>query len=232
MRLADVNFDESDRNLFQVDDPRLRADALKHSILPRLHVVLNECISLIRQIYGIEVFDDSTISFFPHFRMKRGGELKHLYQEAFVSLSGKTTKEKWHGLERKDNNPVHMVPFRLGLSLSEKGLGLVLSNYWLKGLTDASYEKLLRFHLDFEEITHSLCHGCGIAPSLLYNADADADLEPISTFREQYEWMIKNRCFDNSFVPQKRSGYPISAESLQSIVDEYALFYPIYDSYL
>ena len=229
MRLADVNFDESDRNLFQVDDPRLRADALKHSILPRLHIVLNECISLIRQIYGVEAFDDSSVSFFPHFRMKRERELKLLYQHAFVGLAGKRSEGKWHGLVRKDHKPVQFLPFRFGLLLSENGLECFLQNGWcMRGITDASYEKLLRFHLDFEEVTHSLCYSSRMVPHLFYGAD----LEPISTFREHYEWMIKNRCFDNSFLSQRPRGYPISTESLQSVVEEYVLFYCIYDSYL
>ena len=34
--LATIEFDEQDANLFKVDDARLRADAIKHSVLPRL----------------------------------------------------------------------------------------------------------------------------------------------------------------------------------------------------
>ncbi len=37
-----VHFDEQDFSLFHVDDPRLRTDALKHSILPRLGAVVQE----------------------------------------------------------------------------------------------------------------------------------------------------------------------------------------------
>ena len=51
--LSDIYFDEQDSSLFLVDDARLRADALKHSVLPRLRVVMNSAIALIREIYGI-----------------------------------------------------------------------------------------------------------------------------------------------------------------------------------
>ncbi len=37
-----IHFDEQDFSLFHLDDPRLRTDALKHSILPRLGAVVRE----------------------------------------------------------------------------------------------------------------------------------------------------------------------------------------------
>ena len=43
MELDQISFDESDKNLFQIDDLRLKADAIKHSILPKLHVLTESC---------------------------------------------------------------------------------------------------------------------------------------------------------------------------------------------
>ena len=48
--LADITFDSQDANLFLVDDARLRADALKHSVLPRLRVVMNAAVALVQDI--------------------------------------------------------------------------------------------------------------------------------------------------------------------------------------
>ncbi len=48
--LSNITFDEQDANLFLVDDARLRADALKHSVLPRLRLVMNSAIARIREI--------------------------------------------------------------------------------------------------------------------------------------------------------------------------------------
>ncbi len=50
INLAETVFDESDGNLFQVDDARLRADALRHSLLPRLQVLLHRSITLVRGV--------------------------------------------------------------------------------------------------------------------------------------------------------------------------------------
>jgi len=87
--LSDITFDDQDANLFQVDDLRLRADAITHSILPRLHILLNKTISKIRSIYNIDVLTDSTITSSPHFRSIRDNELNIEYRSANVGLMSK-----------------------------------------------------------------------------------------------------------------------------------------------
>ena len=228
MRSENINFDEVDKNLFQVDDARLRADALKHSILPRLHAVMNECIAQIKQVYDIEVFDDSIVSYYPHFRQKRDNELSLLYEAAYVGLGGKRVKNKWHGLERKDEKLVQIVPFRLGLHLSEEGLSILMENYWVKQLTDNSFQKYLNFHLEYESLSHSLCYLCEMQP-IFHSGEG---IEPISTFRQHYEYMAKHCHFDNDFISQYPREFPISSQSLDLIIESYVLFYPIYDSYI
>jgi len=223
----EITFDEADQNLFQVDDPRLRADALQHSVLPRLHVLLNQCVALIGQVYEIDVFQDSIVSYFPHFRQRRSRELRLLYHAAYVSLGGKRTKNKWHGFQRVDSKPVQIVPFRLGIALSCDGIRLMLE-HWPMRLTDGSYRKLLQFHLDFEGLTHRLCYASGFRPHLAYGDS----VEPLSSFREHYEYMLANRLFDNSFHSQRPWGYPVTAATTKAIARSYATFYSIYDSYL
>jgi hypothetical protein len=99
---VNVSFDETYKNLFQVDDARLRADALKYAVVPRLRVILNNSIALIKDIYGIDALSDSRISFFPQFRPKRDNELTNLYETAAASLGGKVDKKRWNGFNRKD----------------------------------------------------------------------------------------------------------------------------------
>jgi hypothetical protein len=156
-KLLEITFDEADKNLFQVDDPRLRADALQHSVLPRLRELLYQCVSLVGQVYGIDVFQDSIVSYSPHFRQRRSRDLRLFYHAAYVSLGGKRTKNKWHGFQRIDSKPVQIVPFALGIALRYDGLSLRLG-YGPMHLTDQSYRKLLQFHLNFEGLTHRLCY--------------------------------------------------------------------------
>ena len=227
MQREDIEFDESDKNLFQVDDARLRADALRHSILPRLHAVMNECISYIRYVYGIEALDDSIVSYFPHFRPKREKELTLLYDSAYVALGGKRLA-RWNGVERKDKKPVKILPFRFGLMLREGGLSVLMEHYWLKGLSDASFEKFFNFHLEFEGLTHSLCYFCEMIPTFSY----DTATGPIATFAEHYRHMMKSRLFDNTFISPRPEPFPVSPDSIDWVIYRYVLFFPIYDSYI
>ncbi|MGR8933146.1 MAG: HNH endonuclease [Gammaproteobacteria bacterium] len=228
MQRQDIDFDESDKNLFLVDDARLRADALRHSVLPRMHVVMNETIAGIKRVYDVEALDDSIVSHYPHFRPKRENELKLLYESAFIGLGGKRTKNKWHGVARKDGKPVQILPFRFGFELTEEGLNLTMHNYWLKGLTDASCRKYLDFHLEFEGLTHSLCYLSGMQPALYYGEG----LAPITTFSQHYQYMAKKRHFGNHFFSQHPKTLPISPESLDLLMWHYIVFFPIYDSYI
>jgi hypothetical protein len=227
MKLDDISFDESYKNLFQVDDARLRADALRHSVVPRLRVVLDNCIALIDATYDVDVLEDSRISCFPNFRLQREKEIDFLYESAYASLGGKQDKSKWLGLNRKDGKVVQLLPFRYGLSLEEEGLCFQLENYWVKGLTDESYRKFFDFHLEYESLIHSLCYRADIKPILYYGDDC----EPISTFGEHYKWMVQKRYFDNYFV-SRYFKYPILSDELYLIADNYVDFYPVYDSYI
>lgn len=226
--IENISFDESDQNLFQVDDARLRADALKFSILPRLHVLMNECISAIRNIYGIEVLEDSIVSFYPHFRPKRDNELTLLYDSAYAGLGGQRIRNKWLGVERKDNKPVQILPFRFGFQLTETGLSLLFENQWLKGLSGDSFAKYLNFHLEFEELTHRLCYLSEMQPFLFYGNDA----KPVSTFKQHYSFMLQENFFENSFVSQHSHKYPILSEEIDLLINNYVYFYPVYDAYV
>jgi hypothetical protein len=61
MNFSDIQFDYDDKNLFQIDDLRLKADAIKFSILPKLHGIMNHAISQIREVYRVEALEDSHI---------------------------------------------------------------------------------------------------------------------------------------------------------------------------
>jgi len=224
----DIGFDESDKNLFQVEDARLRADALRHSILPRLHLVMNEAIAGIRNIYGVDVLEDSIVTYWPHFRTRREADLTHLYDSAFVGIGGRRVKEKWFGVARKDGKPVQILPFRFGMELTVDGLSLLFDNHWLKGLTDASYEKYLDFHLEFEGLTHRLCYFSGLFPELPVGKGARA----ISTFREHYLDMKAERYFANRFFSVSAQSYPVSEEDINQLIWALVFFFPAYDSYI
>jgi len=230
MDLKDISFDESDKNLFQIDDLRLKADALKYSILPKLHVLTNQAILKIKEIYDIEVLEDSHIPQSPNFRTKRDNELKVDYKWAGVGITGKRTKtgtnEKWHGFKRQDGKPLHIVFFDYYFNLSERGLGIYLPHYEIK-LSDDSYFKILNFHLQFEALIHTLCYQTGIIPQLFYGEGC----EPFSPFTEHCQWMTKNK-INIGFSISRDIAFPITPDDLSDLVNRFAWFYPVYDSYI
>lgn len=209
--LAVIEFDEQDANLFQVDDPRLRADALKHSVLPRLNVVMHEAIGTIRKIYGVEPMDDSIVSMYPNFRTKRNNELIMLYDSAFVGLGGQR-KSKWPGMARKDGKTVQILPFRFAFILTDAGLFVALENGWLNGLSDASCGKLLRFHLDNEATINALAFHAHMRPEVRF-CDELPLLSPIA---DHYRYRIKHGLFDNHYIGHNRKFWSSSQLSSHS----------------
>jgi len=226
--LEDIAFDESDKNLFQIDDLRLKADAIKYSILPKLHILTHHAILKIKEIYDIDVLEDSHIPQSPNFRTKRDNDLKLDYDWACVGLTGKRIKGKWHGFKRKDGKPVQIEPFVYQFMLSKRGLGIYLQCYETR-LSDDSYSKILHFHLQFEGLIHTLCYNTGIVPFQLSWGEG---CEPFSPFAEYYQWMIDKKMFFNDFCIAHDIAFPIMPDDLSELVDRFAWFYPVYDSYI
>jgi hypothetical protein len=224
--ISGISFDEQDANLFLVEDAQLRADALKHSVLPRLRVLINEAIALIREIYGIEVLEDSIISASPNFRPKRKSELKVLYDSASVGLCGKR-KPIWPGFSRRDGKPIHIVPFCFSFMLTDEGLVTLLENGWLNGLADESFEALLRFHIDNDEKLNPLYFSSDMHPVVGCNES----LPLLSPIKQQYEFRIKHKLFDNHFAGHSYD-FPVSQLQLKVMVANFAHFFPVYDSYI
>lgn len=224
--LTDITFDEQDANLFLVKDARLRADALKHSILPRLQAVMNEAIMSIRNVLGIEALADSIVSVAPNFRTKRTNEFEHLYDTVLVALGGQR-KDKWPGFSRSDGKPVQILPFRLAFVLDRFGVSIVLENRWMRRLTRECFERLLKFHLDNEEKINMLCFASGMQPAPLITDS----LPFLSTLTDQYRVRFENGRFDNHFFGHTYH-FSILEPQLQRLISAYTIFFPVYDSYI
>jgi len=224
--LSEISFDEQDANIFQVDDLRLRADALKHSVLPRLRVVLNEAIHSIHKCYGIDVFEDSIISVYPNFRTKRENELKIPYGDTFAGLGGQR-KDKWPGFAKKNGKRVQILPFRFAFTLSQEGVGIILENGWLKGLTDDSFRKILGIYLDHEKDINALCFSTRMHPDLIRVPNFPFPA-PLS---EQYRYRQDKKIFNNHFFSHLYH-FPVSETQIWELIGSYIEFFPVYDSYI
>lgn len=225
--LGDKPFDEDSQALFTVDNLQLRAEAIQSWILPRMHLLINYATALVREIYAIDALYNSHVSQSPNFRRKREQEITVDYQWVTVGLTGKRGKANWPGFLRSNGKPVTILPFLFEFGLTPGDMGIRLKNYWLTGLSDKSYTKLLQFHLDYADLIHSICFQTGILPLLHWGEGC----EPFSSFTHHYQWMIDNRRFDNDFY-LKYVSFPIYIDDVVDLIHRYAAFFPIYDSYI
>lgn len=220
-RLKDISFDENDLNLFQVDNPRLRADALRHSVLPKLLVVLNGCLTMIRNVYGVEALDDSIVSQSPNFRTRRNTELKLLYSWTAVGLGGKGAKGKWSGFSRKDGKPVQALPFLYQIVIEEDGMKICLQNYWLKGLDKESNKKVFDFILEYESSIYMLCHYLGLRPVYTYELNKG----PIAPLARVVDETLDSGFYLFDFSSVLPVPYPITPPQLQTLCERYVAFF-------
>lgn len=224
--IEDVYFDEADGNLFLVPEPRLRADALRQSVLPRLHVMMHHCLALIREIYGVEALEDSILSQTPNFRTKRDRELDHLYLSAMVSLGGQRNKAKWRGALRKDGRQAQILPFTYGLQIDSAGLCIYFQSQWLKGVGPEFYGQVFDFLLDYESAV-----SCLSRMALLTVSHAWPDTGPVSNWDWLLELLFDNELYRLDFGSDPLY-YPIPSERLDPVCHRFAFFYPIYDTYI
>ena len=224
--ISELSFNQDDGNLFLVDDLRLRADALKHSVLPRLQRLTHEAIDGVRNILGVEILEDSIVSQSPNFRMKRENDLKIDYGAAIVGIGGKR-KPQWPGFKRRNGESVHIPPFLFEFQLDENGVRACLRNGWLTGLDDSAYRAILQFHIDNEAQINSLCFESGIRPL----RDFAKDIRYLSPLARQYEYRIEHRLFENSFHGHTFH-FPIGTPQINELIDSFVTFFPVYDSYI
>jgi hypothetical protein len=229
-QLNEIEFTKDDQNLFQIDDLRLKADALRNSVLPRLVALVNHAIARITKIYDVDVLHDSHVPQEPNFRQRRDNNLKTDYRSASAGLTGirdHTTKAKWRGLSRDDGKPVQIVPFEFRFYLTESGLsiGLIYDNRLR--LSKDSHCKFLGFHSQFHDLIHGLCYRSAILPNL----DWGDGCEPFSAFSEYYNWRLENQLFPGDFWSPE-VGLPVGGAGLAHLIWRYVVFYPVYDSYI
>jgi hypothetical protein len=228
-RLENVTLDTEDANLFALNNDRiLQAKAIKYSILPKLNVILEESLSRIRRIYGIEVFNEnSIIHSWPNFRENRKNDLKFNYHSAFIGIGGSRIPI-WEGLQRIDKKPVKIMPYTLGFLFDKYGLTVLFQSQRYKLLlTNESKEKYLDFLMENLQYIQTIGAISGMSPLLSYFNDDSNIVIPFRRLLEKYK---DNHFYNLEFV--NTIGFPIDYHRLNLLVDSFVYFYPIYDSLL
>jgi hypothetical protein len=224
-KLENVTLDMEDANLFKLqDDLLLKGKAIKYSILPKLNVLLEEALSRIRKIYGIEVFkENSILHSAPHFREKRDKDLAVDYTEAYIGLGG-SRLPIWRGFNRKDNKPGKILPFTFVFDFSENGLSVLFwSLRYDLAWTNESYEKYLDFlaeNLDYVQTIQSVS---GMCPIISFFNENDNIIVPFKDLLKKYK---QKHFYALDFIKTVR--FPLDYDSLDFCVDSFVVFFPIY----
>lgn len=225
-KLENITFDEEDAALFNLNgDFLLKAKAIKYSILPKLNVLLEETLSRIRKIYGIEVFDqNSIIHSAPNFREKRQNELKVDYDYAFWGL-GATRLPIWEGYKRIDSKPVKILPYIIGYEFSDNGLAVVFNplRYKLK-YTNESNDIFLNFLLENIEYIQTIQSFAKMSPRLFAFGNI------IMPYKEIIKRYKEEHLYDIIF--SRLIKCPINYNELNTLIQSFVIFFPIYYSLL
>ena len=227
--LDDISFDKEDALLFSYsDDLLLKAKAIQSSILPKLQVLLQESISLIRKIYGIEALDeDSHIVWSPHFREKRENSLRLDYDYALMGISG-SRLPVWGALKRDDGRLVKIIPVHLQYEFSSDGFLLRFCIDERIDLSSSSLKKLLSVLVKNIESIIAIANRFSF--QLLFPCDEN-DL--FSSVPAQIKKMAKSAgkkpfaLYIEKFLP-----LPVGREEISALPLYFAAMFPVYDALL
>lgn len=222
----EIVFNSDDCMIFYVDDPQLRVDALKNSVFPKLNLILNNTISVIRAIYDVEVLDDSTVSLGPTLKTKRTTEIEFA-EFAYAALSGKRTPDKWLGMKKKSGKTPQIAPFRYSFCLSEYGLNLKLDNYWLKDYSKETYQRIFHFIKENESMIHFLSYYSEFEPVFHTNRDSG----PIASLQEYIQYFLESGEYTFDHITGS-TPYPINLDTIYNMCMNFVILYPLYDSYI
>jgi hypothetical protein len=227
-KINNITLDEEDAALFDLKgDFLLKAKAIKYSILPKLNVLLEETLSRIRKIYGIEVFsENSIIHSAPNFREKRENDLKIDYDYAFWGL-GASRLPIWGKFKRIDNKPAKIIPYIIGYQFSNDGLSLFFDplRYELK-YTKETNELFLNFLLENIDYIQTIQSLAKMSPRVYMFNDENV-IRPFTKILEQYK--IEN-IYDLMFSRSIKC--PLHYNELNSMMQSFVIFFPIYYSML
>lgn len=226
---TDISFDFDDKNLFLVDDLKLKADAIRYSILPKIEMIINICIAEVLRIYDINILENSSITKSPNFRKKRQNELKKVYSWALAGIRGKRDSRLWQGVLRADNKVMTIVPFTNEFILTTDGLFFEF-HFQCKQLIIKDYTKFYDFIFQYVTEIESLIRHSFSYFNQIYFFD-DSIIKPLQSIKEYIQNLKEQNYFD-IYIYTKTIKYPISRDEIDDLIFSFLVLYPIYDAFI
>jgi hypothetical protein len=152
--VSEVSFAHGDEDVFDIQDARTRARALRQYFFPKLNVLLNSGRALISEIYGAEALMHFTEAQSP--KPKDGAEDTTAFDKAHLGLVGERVES---GLKLKGSNgkPVQYGISHLWFEVFQRGTIGVTFYPMIYG-KDSRFEKLVAKELGaFEDFFCTVC---------------------------------------------------------------------------
>jgi hypothetical protein len=230
MQLSDINFDLEDKNVFEIDDFKLRAEAIRNSILPKLEFINNHAISEISKIYKLNVLEFSTNLKFPSFRKDRKNNFKIEYNNCESGIGGKRAKQLWTTVFNKKGENPQIIPFSLTFSLDLDGLSFYFcTNRY--NLTLKNYDLFYKFHLNYTNEINNLSIYSKTLPFKYFENGNEKLINPFSKLEEYLMWQKEVKVYDLFYFSEKIK-YPITSNEILNLLNQFIIFYPIYDNHI
>lgn len=230
MKVTDISFDLDDKNLFEVNDLKLKADAIKHSILPKLEIINNHTISTISEVFEINPLELSTVLKFPSFRKNRISDFKIEYFSSEAGLGGKRDNKIWTSISKHKGEQPSIVPFSLTYCLDKEGLKFYfLTDRYNINLKDNTI--FFDFHLLYESEINALSNTAKTTLLKYFDNNKGNHIDPFVSLKKYVKWQIKE-CFLDLPYFSETIKYPITSKEIMALIERFVIFYPIYDNHI
>lgn len=226
--IKDLIIDEEDRKLFLINDNALKAEALRHSILPRLENLLYIIIKEINDIYQIDLLEESKISKSSNFRNSNRNEpVKINYDACSVWLSGKIKPNYWKSLIKKTGEISQHTPFVFQIQLSgDEILCFLAVNPSLK----LGYESYQIFDNWIEKNflkLFPLIQTAGARYAFFHSEDC----KPLTQVDKYFVWKKKEEIIESGLFSESIS-FPLNENEFEKIKKLFLYLFPIYQSFI
>ncbi|HUN16681.1 MAG TPA: HNH endonuclease, partial [Saprospiraceae bacterium] len=219
-------FDEEDRLLFSIDDIDLKAKAIRNSILPRLVQIVNELISELIDIYGVDFYSNNTLIKSPNYRLGlKVDKIKTDYSYCLAGFSGVRKSNYWVSIKKKSGKIAEVLPLQLQFFLNGEGFQLVFHNQYLNDYQSESYNLYLDFLLKYKDYIQSLLFKAGLVPVTWF----DLKSKFIDSYENKLQYARVNSWNEVIFESPKIK-YPIDSVEKEKMIDAAIILYPLYQS--
>lgn len=226
----DLKFESKDQDIFNIPDVSTKLSTLQNYFFPRLEILLKESLREVREIYGVNPYEDMTFVYRPNHRKEAKKNID--FGNVFIGISGKRNQQKLI-FKRKNGQYSKIHVSYLTYEIYPDGSLTVVfaplagyvhvdEKYDYIGLVAATLDKCI-------DKIQKIFYENGISYSLPHNFTYSNFVDAILNSPEEGEYLARDLLY--FFSPSYY--FPISnSRGLWEIKRAFVALYPILDSFI